>query len=172
MDVRKLAIPILTDLAASTQETAILTMLNGESSVLIEKVDSPLSVRMAAEVGVRGTLHAGGSNVPLLAFAPAHVREKFLSGDVTLDRHTANTASTPQRLAELVATVRERGYHVSRGEAEQDIMAVGAPVFDRKREAKFCVSVAGPAQRMEAREESIIQEVVEAAKRLGSLLAV
>ena len=172
MDVRRLARPILAELAQATQETAILTMLNGESSVVIDKVDSPHSVRMAAELGSRGVLHAGGSSVPLLAFGPEVLRQKFLSGGVPLTRFTENTATTVQALDDLLRKVRANGYHVSKEEVERDIMAVGAPVLDRRRVATLCVSVAGPIHRMEVREEAIIKEVVGAANKLGSLLAV
>ena len=172
MDVRRLARPILAELAQATQETAILTMLNGESSVVIDKVDSPLSVRMAAELGSRGVLHAGGSSVPLLAFGPEALRQKFLSGEVPLSRFTENTAANVQALGDLLQKVRDNGYHVSKEEVEREIMAVGAPVFDRRGVATLCISVAGPIHRMESREESIVREVVSAANRLGSLLAV
>lgn len=172
MDARRLAGPILAELAASTQETAILTVRNGDYSVVIDKVDSPLSVRMAAEIGARGVLYAGASNLPLLAFGPEELREKYLSGEVTLKRFTDNTASDAKSLSKLLDAIRQRGYHVSKAEVEQDIMAVGAPVFDRRKSVDFCISVAGPLQRMEPREEFIIREVMKAAERLSSLLAV
>ena len=159
-------------MAASTQETAILTVRNGGYSVVIDKVDSPLSVRMAAEIGARGVLYAGASNLPLLAFGPEELREKYLSGEVTLKRFTDNTASDAKSLSKLLDAIRQRGYHVSKAEVEQDIMAVGAPVFDRQKSVDFCISVAGPLQRMEPREEFIIREVMKAAERLSSLLAV
>lgn len=172
MDARRLAKPLLLELTQSTQETAILTMLNGEASIVLDKVDSPFSVRMTTEVGSRCHLYAGGSNVPLLAFSPEALRRRFLSGAVPLDRFSETTAATPEALRTMLDRVREVGYHVSKGEVERDIMAVGAPVFDRRREVSLCVSVAGPINRMQARETLIITEVVKAANKLTSILAV
>lgn len=172
IDARRLAVPILTKLAESTSETALLTMRSGDYSVVVEKVDSPLSVRMAAEIGARGRLYAGGSNVPLLAFGPLELRERYESGEVPLKRFTSDTIADAQTLKSTLDLVRRRGYHVSKGEAEKDIMAVGAPVFERTGVVNFCISVAGPLQRMEPREDFIIKEVVEAAKKLSNILAV
>jgi len=107
-------------------------MRSGEYSVVVEKVDSPLSIRMAAEIGAYGRIHAGGSNVPLLAFGPLELRKRYESGKVPLKRFTSGTIADADKPKSTLELVRQPGSHVSKGEAEKDIMAVGAPIFDRK----------------------------------------
>ncbi|HQE49575.1 MAG TPA: IclR family transcriptional regulator [Fervidobacterium sp.] len=170
IDIPDIARPILSELASSTQETAILTMLCGEESIVICKEDSPLSVRMAAEVGAKGCLYAGASSVPLLAFASEDVKSKFLSGMVEMERFTEKTAMTQSQVLELIDTVHRLGYHVSKGEVEEGLMAVGAPILNHAGEARFCVSVCGPQFRMQDREGFIIEEVVSASRKLSNVL--
>lgn len=71
-------------------------------------------------------LYAGASATPLLAMAPASVREQVLAG--RLYRFTAATPDAELLRAEL-ATVRRRGYHVSQGWLTPGMTAVGVPVL-------------------------------------------
>lgn len=170
IDIPEMVRPTLSELAFSVQETAILTTLCGKESIVIWKEDSPLSVRMAAEVGAKGCLYAGASSVPLLAFAPEHIKEKLISEMGEIKRFTGKTAATQAEISKLMETVHTLGYHVSKGEVEEGLMAVGAPIFNCTGEARFCVSVCGPQFRMEDREDFIIEEVIKTSEKLSKIL--
>ena len=48
LDVRRAALPILTDLTAATQETSSLMLWDGHAAVSVEQVPSPLPIKHTA----------------------------------------------------------------------------------------------------------------------------
>ena len=61
---------------------------------------------------------------------------------------TPYTLSTSEGLIENLATVRQRGFAVSEQELEEQINAVGAPIFDQDKNPIASIAIAGPAYRL------------------------
>jgi DNA-binding IclR family transcriptional regulator len=147
-DVRAAARPFLTELAAASNETVHLAVLDGGEVVNVEQVSSPHIVRMKDWVGRRTPLHCVANGKALLAFLPETDLARVLAGP--LARFTPHTLTTKTALRAELERVRARGYAIAQGEIEEGLNAVAAPVRDAAGNVVAALSVSGPAYRMTA----------------------
>lgn len=161
--------PILDELAEDTDENVHLVVRDGLRSVCVALRESTLPLRLYAEVGRPGPLHAGGGSVLLLAYAPPQVRRQVLAGP--LEVYTPATVTEPSRLEELLRTIRANGYHVATNDLDEGAFSIAAPVRDHDGTIVAALSVAGPISRFtESRAAAHRVKVVRAAERLSAEL--
>jgi len=157
----------LDELADDTRENALVR--EELSSVCIAMRESPRPLRLFAQVGKRGPLHAGGGPKVLLAHAPAAVREAVLSG--RLEGYTATTLTSRERLEPALADIRRLGFTLSIGELDSDVFSMASPVRDYTGEVVAALSVAGPVSRLTGEMRVRIRtKVIDAAFRLSEAL--
>ncbi len=145
-DIRTVALPILQELHASTQETISLYVLDGKDRVCIERLESPQNVRIIARLGRRLPLYAGSAGKVFLAFLPVARREEILAS-TELVPLTPKTIVNPTTLRSELDHIRQQGYAVSRGEWLLDASGVAAPIFDQTGEVTAVLTISGPGQR-------------------------
>lgn len=145
LDVREAARSELEDLAAKTSETCKIGVLDGHEVVYVDGIESPQAVRAYIPIGGRATAHHIATGKAILAHLSP---ERLLRAFETIRRHTkGSTVGTPAYDAEL-DQVRKRGYAVNRGERDQEVGAVAAPIFDAQGEVVACVGVILPLSRL------------------------
>jgi DNA-binding IclR family transcriptional regulator len=175
LDLRKVAEPVLRDLAEKTKQTAHMVILDRNEVVYIEKIETQQpagGLKMASRVGARNPMHSSAVGKVLLSYGPAEAVEAFLS-EKGLPRRTANTITTPALFRDHLQIVRRQGYAIDDEENEQGIRCLGAPIFDGKGRSVAAISVSGPAFQMTKKyvQEVVRKEVVAAAsdisRRLG-----
>lgn len=169
LDMRSAARPVLEHLRDRTGETTTLSELVGESRVYLDQFESRQTIKMVVELGRAYPLHAGGSGKAILAFLPADVRNRVLTG--RLEQLTAATITDSQRLSEDLMEFAARGYAVSLGERQHDAGSVAAPIFDSDQQVIGAISVCGPVSRFDP--DSIASHgvaVCEAAAQISSAL--
>lgn len=143
VDVRDVAREPIRELAAATGHTIHLAVLEADEVVYVDKVDSRHAVRMYSRVGRHVPLHCTAVGKVLVAERPARAREQ-LAHRIEYPRMTAGTiGSAEEFLAELERT-RESGYAQDRGEHEDFIHCVAAPVHDRSGDVVAAVSLSVP----------------------------
>lgn len=147
-------------LVEECQETVDLSVLDGNSVVYLEVVESPHRVKLAAMPGQRLPVHSTASGKALLAFVPPEELERLLPAELT--RYTERTLATREALLRDLEATRERGYAVSYQEHEAGISAVAAPVLDMRGRPIAAVAVAGPAFRLTRERISEIATAVRA----------
>src|SRR5207249_1740141 len=110
LDLRQAALPVLRRLARETDETALLTVPNGERdrSVCLERVESSQPLRLSVEPGRRLPLHAGASQKALLAFLGEEEIERIAAG--SLEQLCRATITDSEALRSNLAEARERGW--------------------------------------------------------------
>ena len=163
------AATVLDELAAATRENASLTIRDGLESVVAALRLSAQPIRLYAEPGRRGPLHAGGGPKLLLAYAPPDVREAVLAA--ALERFTAETVTDAARLETMLARIRKQGHTVSRGEMDVGAFSVAAPVRDHAGRVVAALSVAGPQARLTREmERQHLRRCREAADTLSQRL--
>lgn len=145
-NLQQRARPHLYRLVEECQETVDLSVLDGNSVVYLEVVESPHRVKLAAKPGQRLPIHSTASGKVLLAFVPPEELERLLPA--ALDRYTESTLATREALLQDLSATQERGYAVSYQEYEAGINAVAAPVLDMRGHPIAAVAVAGPAFRL------------------------
>lgn len=160
----------MTELRNRTGETVQTGVLDGRQVVYVERLDSPNTLRLFIEVGRRNDAHSTGTGKCLLAFLPQARLDRLLT-NWDLPAHTEHTITDPVVLRRQLKETRQRGYAINAHESEVGVLSVAAPIRDARNDAIAAMSVAGPADRMEAGIEVVTRAVVEAAasasRRLG-----
>ncbi|MGQ7787528.1 IclR family transcriptional regulator [Nesterenkonia sp. PF2B19] len=167
LDVRRVSLDELQDLAAETAETAALTIWDGESSVTVEQVASRLQVKHTSELGSRYSTGLSASVQVLLAHRPPGEAQRLLdTGRVTIPP----SLSTEQHL-DLLAQVRRQGFAVNHAQTSADEAGVAAPVRDHRGEVVAAMMIAAPAFRVpETRIPELVQLCRHSADRVSRRL--
>jgi IclR family KDG regulon transcriptional repressor len=159
LDLRKVAEPILHDLAERTRQTAHMVILDRNEIVYIEKIETHRAggLKMASRLGSRNPVHSSAVGKVLLSYYSREALEGFLK-DKGLPRRTANTITDPDVFLEHLQLVQRQGYAVDDEENEMGIRCVGAPIFDGRGTPVAAISLSGPAFQM---TKKVVQEVMK-----------
>lgn len=166
-DLLDVARSSMNSLAARTEETVTLAILDGGLATTVAEIATPHVIGTRSWLG-RGTpLHATSDGKVFLAYAGAPLPKGPLTA-LTARTHTNRT-----QLRRELAQVRERGWAQALGEFEEGLHGIAAPVLDRSGHCQAALSVSGPAYRMTAEAvPEIGRACAESAAQIGSLLAV
>lgn len=161
LDVRRIARPSLEDLAATSGETATLSVAGEHDVMTLDFVQSPQSVRSVAEIGRNSVRHATAVGKVFLAHGgPA---------PEVLTRFTEETITDRRALAAEIRRVAEHGYASSRGEREPDLTGVAVPVLDRDGGLVAILGVQGPSGRLSVvRAEELVATLREHARSVAA----
>lgn len=156
LDVRHTALPILAELTQVSGETALLSRYANGSTVYLECVVGPASVSTYTRPGARAPGFCTATGKAQLAFAPpAQLDRICIPG---LERFTPYTITDPSVLRSELGEVRALGYSVNRGEYREDVVGVGAPLFNRDGNVLGAVGLSGPAYRLGREPQESISE--------------
>jgi DNA-binding IclR family transcriptional regulator len=130
LDLRRVAPPVLRQLTALTNETALMTMLNDrhDRARCYARVERSQPLRLSVVPGNELPLHAGAMQKVLLAYLPAPEINSILSGD--LPSLSRATITDPARLRSNLRTVRSRGWAISFEETNEGVWGVAVPLID------------------------------------------
>lgn len=155
--LRRLALPIMRQLRHDTEETVTLHLIEGDSHVVVEQVESEHEIRRINPIGQPVPLLTGATARCILAFLPRDRTAAILDG----------AAQAPSS-AEL-EDIRSRGYSLSPGERLAGGTAMSAPVFDRDGQLCAALSVSGPRFRFGLpRATRCVPLLLAAARRLSN----
>ncbi|MGI5490176.1 IclR family transcriptional regulator [Microtetraspora malaysiensis] len=163
----ELARPVMRALAQTSGYPVLLTRRTGASVVCLEREDAGQALRLSYERGQILAPNAGAAALVLLAWALSQEVEEILRTPLT--RFTEATVTDPERLRERLADIRERGYAVSRGEIDPDVLGIAAPVRGMDGQVIAAVSIAALSYRVSDGEVPALAEVVT--KAAGELSA-
>jgi IclR family KDG regulon transcriptional repressor len=175
LDLRKVAEPILRDLAESTRETVHMVVLDANEIVYIDKIETEQvtgGLKMASRVGSRNPVHSCAVGKALAA----HLSEEeldLLIREKGLPRRTANTVTNAAAFKEHLKIVRNQGYAIDDEENERGIRCLAAPLFGEKGRPVAAISVSGPAFRVtkkiahEILRKRVVQAASDISQRLG-----
>lgn len=156
-------------LSESTSENVNLVVREDDRALVAAVREGRFSMRLFAEVGRYGPLHAGGGSMVLLAFAPDAVRERVLGGQ--LAAYTSRTVTDAGELATRLDAIRAQGWHVAQDDLDEGAFSVAAPIHGASDEVVAAISVAGALARFdEARRARHLAAVRAAAARISQRL--
>jgi IclR family KDG regulon transcriptional repressor len=147
LSVRDVARPYLEDIARKTSEMAKIGVLDGHEVVYLDGVDCPQAVRAYVPIGGRAPAHSVATGKAILAFLSD---AKLAEIGAATRAYTKRTVTGKDAFAGELARVRKRGYAVNRGEWEEGVGAVAAPVFDAQDDAIASVGIIMPSSRLTA----------------------
>lgn len=165
LHVRRIAYPLLNELAKATGETAVLNIWDGAESVSVEQIPSSHPVKHTSAMGSRYRTGMSATIQLFLAHEPLEVTRQLLDSSRIELEGTVPVEEYLERLADA----RLRGYAVNYGQTSQDEVGVAAPVYDHRGDIVACVMLAAPYYRISAEVlETLIQHCVRTARRVSA----
>ncbi len=152
-DVRGVAREHLERLAADTQETIHLSVLDGAEIVQLEKIDSPQSVRAYSKISGRVPAHCVAPAKAPLDHAPVSA---LAAPPSPLSRPTPNTMADLGILRTQLVQVRDRNYAINHEEWRLGVSGRGATFFDQTSRAIAAVGLSAPSTRLHPANEHVI----------------
>jgi len=164
--------PVLEKLASETGESIHLAVLERNSAVYIDNIDSAYNLRMFSHVGRSVPAHCTALGKALLAFkSNEYLEDVYAHGGLVA--YTPNTIVDLAKLKKNLALIRKNGVAVDNEEFEVGLKCVAAPIYDSKGNAvaSFCVaapSIRLPQTQIKRLKEKVLQASKQISQRLGS----
>ncbi len=167
--------PVLKALVQDTGETANLAVLHTGRHVFVAQVECQQVMRMVAQLGKPGPVHASGVGKALLS-AQSDEDVGAVIERYGLPRLTENTLTAAEQFRAELKRVRTNGFAVDDEEQLLGMRCVAANVYDEHGAAVAAVSISGPSVRLEsARIDDLSHIVRDAAgnitRKIGGQLA-
>ncbi|MCL6477466.1 MAG: IclR family transcriptional regulator [Peptococcaceae bacterium] len=169
IDVRRVAVPVLKELAAKCLETVDLAIWYEDQTLFIEHLESPHQVKVASIVGDRMPPHCNSSGKIFLANLSRSELTRVLSKG--LKRFTPNTITDPVELVKELDVVKETDVAFDFEEYSLEISACASAIRDHQGQVVAAVSIAGPSTRVNDKlsgEYAVL--VKEAAQKISQML--
>jgi DNA-binding IclR family transcriptional regulator len=166
-ELRHRALPYLEDLYEATHENVHLAVLHGTDTLFLEKVTGHRSTPIISRVGSVLPAHCTATGKVFLALGPPDRLRRAVDGG--LARHTPRTIVLAGLLRRDLDRTRERGYAVNIEESEVGVVAVAAPLYDRRGRLVASISVTGGTHRLSV--DRVAPTVCVAAKALSREMA-
>ena len=142
-DIKKVALPVLTDLRDTTHLTCHLGVLEGNSAIYLAKLESPHAIIIRSWEGKRLSLHSSGLGKALLAWLPAETIDDLLPEGEQLPRYTESTIISKIALKDELAQIRQRGWAYDDEEDSPGVRCIAAPVRDHQGRVIAAISISG-----------------------------
>lgn len=144
----EVARPVIRRLSAEVRETVLLTRLAGSAVICLDREEAVgQRVRISYERGQVLPLNAGASAFVLLAWLDEPTVDALLA-QATLERFTARTLTTVDAVKARLASTAKRGYGLSQGELDENVLGVAAPIRDADGRVQAAISVAAMTSRV------------------------
>lgn len=161
LDFRVVARPFMEKLALEVEESIYLNIPNETDSIIIERVDSPLKVRIIDNLGERIPLTIGAANKTILANMP---RDKV---DEILDQLNTDLPARTKIFTQL-NEIYVSGFAISYGEKTEGTASIAAPVIGYHNQIIGALSIGILSYTItEDRLAYLISQVQGAAKEIS-----
>lgn len=171
MELRRVALPIMEQLSATSGETVLLQVVSpeGDRVVCIERVQQRRGLRLILDVGSTAPLYAGCSSKVLLAYLDKNSIDAVLKKRLRpLASHTTTDAS---QIRSQLAEIRRKGYAVSFEETDEGVAGVSFPVRDSRDRVIASLTISGPLTRVNTATIDHYTAIVrEGARRIAAEL--
>ena len=168
LDVRKLALPYMSEIVTKTMDTAYLMIRSGDEALMLERVEGEaLGSLVGTRVGGRLPLHVGAAPMVLLV----DLDEEELVALVKrkgLPSLSPNTVENIGSLLERIKKIRENGYTIAVEDPTPGVVSLGAPVhnYDGKVVAGISIGLLYPRFQT-CNQQLYIDLILQAAQNLS-----
>ncbi|MHC1740069.1 MAG: IclR family transcriptional regulator, partial [Anaerolineaceae bacterium] len=141
LPLRETAKSYLRQMMERTGECAHLGVATQGKVMYIDQVESPVTLRVNAQVGTMNPLHCTALGKVLLAFGDLDI-------PVELPAFTNNTITDQEVLRRHLAVIQQQGYALDDEEFDIGVRCIAVPVFDCRGKAVGAIGISGPATRV------------------------
>lgn len=161
LPMREAAKPYLRQMMERTGECAHLAVPAQGKVLYIDQVESPVTLRVNAQVGTMNPMHCTALGKVLLAYGDQEI-------PIDLAPYTPKTITDPETLLRHFEEIRQLGYAVDDEEFDLGVRCIAVPVFDFRGKAVGAIGISGPATRMTAERMPVLTAItVEIGKALS-----
>ena len=161
LDLHRVAIPLLTELAVAYNETVHIGYFNKYTVSNIDTIESTHSIGIRVIRGEPTDAHGSAMGKVLLANINEEELKEYFN-TVELRRHTPNTITSKAKLRRYLLRAKKNGYAIDDGELSDDVRCVAAPIFNNVSKVVSAICISGPMFRMT--HEKIEKEYIPAVK--------
>jgi DNA-binding IclR family transcriptional regulator len=170
INVRQFASRQMRVLADLTKETVHLSVLDGAHVVYVDQIESLQPVRAHSILGTHAPAYCMATGKILLAYQSEEYLERHLTHLVA---HTPSTITDFAELKAQLARAALNGYAINRGEWEEGVGGIAAPIFDALRSPVAAIGISGPLERLSVkRMKELTSAVLDAANGISRVLGV
>jgi IclR family acetate operon transcriptional repressor len=164
--LRGIAIPVMEELRRATQETVHLLVRQGNSVVLVERLDGILPVEQFRPFGSDAPLTLPASGKSILAALPDKEIAQILREPIP--QRSPSSVTDPAKLKKELLSIRKLGFAITQGGNRFNVGAVGAAIVDGLNRPFAALSVSGPLARMTLKRcQRFGPQVSDAARRIS-----
>ena len=161
LPLREAAKPFLRQMMESSGECAHLAIAAQGKALYIDQVESPVTLRVNAQVGTMNPLHCTALGKVLLAFGDLKIPNDLPS-------FTSRTITDQEALQLHLDEVRKQGYATDDEEFDIGVRCIAVPVFDFSGKAVGAIGISGPTARVTSeRLNEMTGTIVEIGKALS-----
>ncbi|EEM04719.1 hypothetical protein bmyco0003_29790 [Bacillus pseudomycoides] len=162
VDYRSVAREVMKRLAFEVEESVYLNIPNGTHSIIIERMDSPLKIRVIDNLGEQIPLSIGAANKTMLANMKTNEMEYIV------EQLLSSLPEQKQMLFDQLAMIRNEGYAVSYGEKTEGTASVAAPIIGFNHKVVGALSIGLINHRInDDRLSFLISKVKQAANEIS-----
>ena len=151
MEVIKIARPRIKKMVKKINETALLIQCIDNRIVVIDKTVGDKPLQLGLRIGVELPLLRGVGSKIFLAFLSDGKADKIIS-------RNPDPKVDVTKLKGDLKSIREKGYTISNEEIYKNILAIGAPIFNKDGKLEAAISVGGLSatyKNLEKRDKAI-----------------
>jgi DNA-binding IclR family transcriptional regulator len=163
MEITKIARPRIKQIVKKINETVLLIQYIDNKVVVIDKVVGDKPLQLGLRIGVGLPLLRGVASKIFLAFLPDEKVDNIIS-------RNPDPQVDITKLKEDLKSIREKGYAISDEEIYKNILAVGAPIFNKDGKVEAVISTGGLSaiyKNLEKRDK-VIKATLTTAKEISS----
>ena len=163
---------VLEWLAQETGETCNLGVLDGNSVVYLDRVESTWPLRMHFTVGSRVPLHAVALGKLFMSRMPKRARDRLYAA-APLERYTEHTITDPAAMEEELAAIRREDLATNNQEYMVGLVGLAVPVAQtpESKQLRAALAIHAPIPRMTMEDcRRHLPAMRDAAGRLAGML--
>lgn len=169
LDIMDIAPVRLVMLAKAAGETVNLAVPIGDEMIYVYQAEGPGGVKVTAHLGTRRPLNCSSLGKSYLASLPCEELEQRLRSLTPVAQTSKSIVDIDALRAELDAT-RARRYSIDAEEVEAGVSCLGAAIRDCSGRPVAAISLAGLAERMPAKRETLVPLLLAAADEISERL--
>ncbi|GHB17177.1 IclR family transcriptional regulator [Salinicola rhizosphaerae] len=144
-DIKPIARPYLMKLHNETLETVHLSVRQGTDVVYIDKLDCAYAVGTFTTLGGRAPMHCVATGKAILMALDESELETL---PLPFTRHTDKSLTTLAMLRADLVKARKQGVASNRGEWNEGVGGIAAPIFDASNTVCAAIGLSGPLSRL------------------------
>lgn len=145
-NIVNVARPFLEDLRDKTEETINLGIERNNKIILVEKLESPRSIKLQSTIGGSMNLYSSAMGKAVLATFSSKSLDSYFKSTKMVPM-TPHTITTPSKLQKDLNSIKELGVSVDNEENEEEVFCLGASIV-RDGQLYGAFSISAPKYRM------------------------